>query len=167
MAWSEIIFGTILVLVLLGLGAFFGTEQFRHLRSLSHLQLPDEELRYERNKTRRRLFSSALLMLIGVLLASSLIFHEPTAQQIADQREAFTAEDAPPFTEEQRAFLRIWGGTWIVLLLTLMAVVLLAAVDLWATRRHGLRLYRKLREDRRAMVRRQVERLRREREEDE
>jgi hypothetical protein len=82
---------------------------------------------------------------------------------LAEQRDGLDADAAPEFTAEEKVFLRIWGGTWIALLLVLMLVLVLAAVDLLSTRRYALRQYRKLQEDRRAMVARQAKRMRRER----
>lgn len=163
----EIVFGGVLVVVLLAVALVFGAAQVRQLRRLRTLELPDEERRYETGKARRRLLTSGLLLLMSVLFTWLVLLHEPAAQRLADEREAFDAVTAPPFTAEQKRFLRIWGGGWVVLLLLLMVVVLLAGLDLWATRRHGLRQYRKLQADRRAMIARQASRLRREREDEE
>ena len=44
-----------------------------------------------------------------------------------------------------------------------MAVIFLAALDFWATRRYGLHQHRKIIADRRAMIEREVSRLRQER----
>jgi hypothetical protein len=59
----------------------------------------------------------------------------------------------------------LYGVYWIVLLVVLMAVVVLAGIDLWETRRRGLRERRKLLDDQRVMLRRQMTRWRRERDE--
>jgi hypothetical protein len=48
----------------------------------------------------------------------------------------------------------------VALLVVLLAVVVLAALDLLAIRRWGLRQFRKLQADRRAMIERQASRLR-------
>lgn len=163
MSWSEIIFGSALVAGLTALGCFFGQRQWQHLRELRTTSLPDEEMTWERRKAWRRLISSGLLLVLAVLLGMLLAVYEPAAQRLADEREGLTAEEAPPFTAEQRMFLRIWGGTWIAILLVLMTVVFLAAIDLWATRRYAQRQFRKLQADRRSMIERQMIRLRQER----
>jgi hypothetical protein len=125
--------------------------------------MPEEELHYERGKARRRLFSCALTLLLAVLLVALLTFLEGPAQQIADHRAAQAADEAPAWAPGQVQLVRIWGWTWLVFLVVLMIVVLLAAVDLWATRRFALRQYRKIAQDRRAMIERQANRLRQER----
>jgi hypothetical protein len=160
-SWSQIIFGSALVAALAVLSVVIGWRQVGALRRLRGQSLPDEEQRWERRKAYRRLVSSGLTMVMAVLLAVLLAFYEPAAQRLADERAAL--DPKPPFTQEETAFLRHWGGAWVALLLVLLAVVLLAAVDLWATRRYALRQYRKLQADRRAMIERQASRMRQER----
>jgi hypothetical protein len=161
-SWPQIVFGTLLVAVLLFLSLFYAWRQVRALRALRQApELPPEEARYERTKAWRRLVSCGLTLALAALLAGLLTFLEDRAQELADRREAVAAgEEPPPLTPEERALARRWLWGWIVLLLVLLAVVLLAAVDLWATRRFGLRQYRKIQADRRAMIERQVSRLR-------
>lgn len=163
MAVSEVLFGSVLVVILVLLSLVFGVRQVRELRRLRGLTLPEEEMRYERRKAWRRLVSSGLTLILAILLGGQLLLHEPDAGRLAQEREGYDATNAPAFTDEQKLFLRIWGGTWIALLLVLLAVLILAAIDLWATRRYALKQYRKIQADRRAMIQRQTARLRQER----
>jgi H+/gluconate symporter-like permease len=162
--WTQYLFGGLLVAALLLMAFFYGARQLRQLRRLRQAtDLPDDERDYEWRKARWRLVSSGLLLLLALLLASVLLFLEGPAQTLADQREALhQAGQNPPFDAEQKHFLRWWGGSWIAILLTLLAVVFLAALDLFATRRYGLRQHRKLQAERRDMIARQVSRLRQE-----
>jgi hypothetical protein len=82
---------------------------------------------------------------------------------VASRVASLDAPAVPLLTPDERFFLRIYGGAWIGILLALLALVLLAAVDVWSTRRYGLRAQRKIQDDRRAMIARQVARLRQER----
>jgi hypothetical protein len=159
----QIVFGVLLVAALLFLSVFYGVRQVRVLRQLPRAALPQEEWRYERGKARRRLVSCALTLLLAVLFAVALAYLEAPAGALAEQREGLSAADAPPFSDDQRHFLRLYGGYWIAVLLVLLVVILLAALDLWATRRFGLRQHKKLQADRRAMIEREVVRLRGER----
>lgn len=167
MAWTQYLFGGLLVVALLLVASYYGTRQLRQLRLLRQaVDLPDDDRQYELRTARRRLVSSGLLLLLALLLAGVLLFLEGTAQDLADQREALhVAGQNPPFDPGQKHFLRWWGGSWIAILLTLLAVVFLAALDLFATRRYGLRQQRKLQAERRAMIERQVSRMRQERNE--
>lgn len=164
MHWSEIVFGSLLVVVLLGLAVVYGWRQWQALRRLGDgSALPEEELRYERRKARRRLVSCALLLVMAVLLVVLLAVFGDQAQRLAD-----ASAEAPPVEARDRPleevrFLRRWGWTLIAFLLALLAVLALAGVDLMETRRYGLRQYRKLQAERRAMIQRQTARLREER----
>ncbi len=163
MGWPQIVFGVLLVAALLFLALFYAVRQVHALRALRSGDLPDDEARYERGKAWRRLASCALLLVLAGLLAVALAYLEAPAQIIAEQREGHDASTAPPFTPEQRDVLRLWGWNWIAILVVLLVVVALAAIDLWATRRFGLHQAYKLQADRRAMIERQVIRMREER----
>jgi hypothetical protein len=158
---SEVIVGLILALGLLALALYVGVRQVVLLRRLGPDSLPAEEYHYERRKARWRLASAALLLLMGCLLAG-LQFYEARASELARRSEQHGGEPVP-LTDQERSFLRRYIGSWIALLLVLLAVLVLAALDLWATRRYGLKQYRKLSEDRRAMIQRQVNRMRQDR----
>jgi len=164
-AWSEIIFGAVLVVVLLFVAVLYGVRQIvslRQLRAAEEMGL--EERAYLHGRARRRLVMSLLLLVLGVIFTAGLVYLETPAQQLADQREAQEQQgDSAPLSPEQRPFARLYLSFWIVFLLLLMAVVLLAAVDLWATRRYGLRQHRKLIADHRAMIEREIARYRQER----
>lgn len=164
MHWSEIAFGSLLVVLLLGLALLYGRRQWLALRRLrDESALPDEELRYERRKARRRLASCALLLVLAVLLTVLLTVFGDQAQRLADASAEAGPVETREIAAEDKVFLRRWGGTLIAFLLTLLAVLALAAVDLMETRRFGLKQYRKLQAERRAMIQRQTARLREER----
>jgi hypothetical protein len=161
--WSQIVFGSVLVAVLLLLSGTYGRRQLVALRRLRDETLPAEEARHERAKAIRRLVSCALLLVLGLLLAGVLLWPEPAMQSIIDEYKGVAA---PEYTPEQKQMIRVWGGTWIAILVLLLIVVALAAADLWSTRGHALRQFRKLQADRRAMIQRQSGRLREEREQE-
>ena len=153
MAWSEIVYGSLLVAVLLLLSSYFGWRQWLVLRRLRATPLPGEEAQYERRMAYRRLVSCGLTLSLGLLLAGALSLYDPAFMKIhADELEP-----------DQRQMLRVWGGSWVAILLLLLVVVGIAALDLWSTRRHALQQFRKLQADRRAMIQRQSTRLREER----
>ncbi len=163
MPWYQTLFGAVLVVVLVGLAVYYGRLQLLELRRLRLLQdiLPDEEARYERRKSYRRLITSALLLVLGVLLIVLLTYERP-AQQIVEVRKMLADPDTP-FTEEQREFLRPWLWTWLSFLVVLMAVIVLAGLDLMSTRLFAIRQFRKLQADRRAMIERETQRMRQQR----
>ncbi len=159
------VFGAVLVVVLLFVAILYIVRQilsFRHLRGTE--EMPHEEHAYLSRRTRRRLFTSMLLLLLGGMLLVDLLFLEVPAQQIAEQQDRLQQEgDAPPLNEEQRSFARVYGWFFVLFLVVLMVVVFMAALDYWATRRYGLRQHRKIVDDRRAMIERELSRLRQQR----
>jgi hypothetical protein len=162
--WNVIISGALLIAVLLGVAGFYAWRQVLLLRRLRQRQdLPSEEDVFLRRQAWRRLINSGLMVVLAGLLGYNLVCIEGRVQQVADEREGFTAENAPEFTPQERHLLNYWVGLQIATLLVLFVVLLLAAVDLFSTRRYAREAYRKLQADRRAMIERQVIRLRQER----
>jgi hypothetical protein len=148
-----------IALGVVSLSVVYTRRQVLALRKLRETpDLPEEETRRERRQCWRRLVSSVLLLLIAALIVVAELWLERPAQVLADRDKSLF-----PLTDDERAFLRLWGAVWIAVLLLLFVVVVLALVDLWAIRRYSRIQHRKLRDDRRAMIARQLQRLRQER----
>ena len=160
MAAVQHVFAFAIAIAISFLSLFYARRQLLALRRLRETpELPTAELHRERNQSRRRLISSGLMLLIAVLLVIAQLWLESPAQRLADLRD----HSDVPLTDNQKDFVRLYGAVWIAILLLLLAVILLAAFDLWAIRRYGRQQHRKLSDDRRAMVARQLRRLRQER----
>jgi len=160
--WTQLIFGVLLVIVLLGMAGYYGWRQVQALRDMRRGgdNLPVEDRRYARNMAWRRLLGSVLMLLFAGLLIGSFTLEEP-AKELGEQGEAALAngEEFVP-SQEQSDFRDFYVKYWIVALLVLLAIVTLAALDFFAIRRFGRRHYRQIQEDRRAMIEREVSRLR-------
>lgn len=165
MGWPQIIFGVVLVVVLLSVAILYVVRQIVQLRRLrSSEEMALEERAYLHGRARRRLVTSLLLLVLGLMLAAALIYLEAPAHRLADEQAAKEQQgDRTPLAPEKREFAQFYAWFWILFLLILMAVVFLAALDYWATRHYGLRQHRKIIDDRRAMIEREVSRLRQER----
>jgi hypothetical protein len=163
--WPQIIFGVALVLVLLSVAILYIVRQIvalRRLRATEEMAL--EEREYLHGRARRRLVTSLLLFLLGIMLAGALVYLEAPAQRLAEEQAAKEQQgDKTPLAPEKREFAQFYAWFWILFLLILMAVVFLAALDYWTTRRYGIHQHRKIIDDRRAMIEREVSRLRQER----
>lgn len=149
----------LIAVALVVLAVYFGRHQVRTLRSLkSEENLPREDRRYLRSQASLRLVSCGLLVVLAGLIAGAyLLGLEGRTDELIRAREAANAQGKqPPATPEQRRFINQYTGYWMVTSLVLLAVVCLAVVDLWGIRRFGLRHYRKIQADRRAMIERQV-----------
>lgn len=157
MQWNQIVSGGLLVGALTALAGIFAWRQVLLLRRLRGPHgLSDEETRWRRGQAWRRLIGCGLMLGLAALLAAALLYLENPALHI-------TAQGPPADTPDNRQFLRVYLVIWIVILLLVLAVVLLAAVDIWSTRRFSLRQQRKILDDRRAMLEREVARYRQER----
>lgn len=165
MHWSQIVFGTLLVVLLLGLAGYYAWRQVYTLRGLGvPEESPPEELRYLRRRAWRRLLGCVLMVVLAVMLGGMMLFLEQPAKELADFGAAAREEGKEPqFDDDQRRF-RVLYAVWnIGLLLSLLAILVTAGVDLLATRRYGLGQLRRIQADRRAMIERQVARMRQER----
>ena len=163
MDWTQLLFGSLLVAVLLALAGYFTLAQFRTLRRLGAVKdMSAAERDYQRCQAWRRLLGCGLMVIFAGLLVGSFWLEKP-AQEFIEQREAAADDESAVFTPEQRDFARLFGWYWIALLVVLMAILTVAAVDLLATRSYGIRQFRQLQADRRAMIEHQAARLRHQR----
>jgi hypothetical protein len=153
--WPQALSGLLLIAAILAAAALLAGREWAALRRLD--AAPEDDRPRLRRQAYRRLVGCALLTALGVLLAGALLFLEGPAQALADFRDAQPGRE---FDDEQRRFARLWGWYWMAVLLLLLAVVLLAAFDLWAVRRHALRERRRLLADRRALLEEQAARRR-------
>src|SRR5205807_7283600 len=136
----------LLVLAVLCVAGFFSWQQVRNLRALSRLDaLQPEDRRHVRNVAILRLTSCACLVGIAVLIGAAFVSGlDARAQEIAEQRGALPDGQKPDLNEEQSATMRLYAACFAAVLLLLFGAVLLAAVDVWAIRRYGLRHYRRI-----------------------
>jgi hypothetical protein len=152
--WNERVCGVLLVAVLTVLAGFYSWRQVFMLRRLRGPHgLSDEEARWRRGQAWRRLCGSALMLALAALLAWAVLVAGERAQSLADQGPV---ADTP----EAHHFFRLYTAVWILFLILLLGLVIRAAVDVWFTRRFSLRQQRKILAERRAMLEREVARLR-------
>jgi hypothetical protein len=155
----------LLVLIILGIAAYFARQQFRTLRGLKLQEgLAGEDRSYLRSQAWRRLVGCLLLVAIAGLLSGwYLTGQDAGIDALGDQLQAQKAAGEPVPRPEQEQAKRFYLYYLIVVLLLLLALVLVAAIDFIAIRRYSRRHFRKLYDDRRAMLERQLAELRRER----
>jgi hypothetical protein len=159
--YTEIVFGALLVLLLLGLAGFYSWRQIRMLRRLrSDRSFSNDERRYLRRQAWRRVACSVLMVLFAGLLVGSYFVEGG----LGSLHEA--AGQSPKPDQEQRAFIYFFLSYWILGILLFFGIVTLAAIDWFATRRFTLRQLKQMHESHQAMLDQQAERLRRQRAED-
>lgn len=155
---------SLLVLVVFIAAGFFAWQQARLLAGLRrNASLAPEDYRYLRNQAWRRLFGCALLISVGVLMTWYYVSGiDALIDQLGEAKEA-QAQGGPPLNVEQERAARFSLHYVGAVLLLLMVLLFVAAWDVWAIRRFGARHYRRILDDRRAMLQRQLAQLRRER----
>jgi hypothetical protein len=152
--YVELIFAGLLVVLLLGLGGYFGWRQLRMLGVLKkdNPYSPAERL-YLRRQVRRRLIGSGLLIAFAVLLVGFYFLG-------IGSPESNGAEKGDGPNAEQARRLWLFTSYWVVALLLFLAIICVALIDLLATRRFTLRQLQQLHDQQEALFQEQAARLR-------
>lgn len=140
---TELISASSIVLVLWGVAAYYGWRQLQVFKRLRQQDANAEDRQYYRAQGVRRLVSSALMAVMGAVLAAS-----------------YWTGAVGPDTARNNAVTIL---AWIFFSVLLLAVIIMAFLDVRATRRYGIGQYRQLQADRREMIEREVARMRSER----
>ncbi len=149
----------LIVGVLLSLSGCYGWKHLRNFRRLrAQRDLPPADRRYHLGQVCVGLTGSLLMVVLAGLVGGSyLLGLEKRADQLPEEAQAQAAEgEKPALDPEQREFLNRYTTLWSAALLVLMLLLLLAAYDLWAIRRYGLRHHRQIQEDRREMIKKEL-----------
>jgi hypothetical protein len=158
---TELVFGALLVVLLLGLAGFYSWRQIRMLRTLgrdspgsSSSWFTVDERRYLRRQAWRRIASSVLMVLFAGLLVGSY-FVEGALASLHEGAE----QSAQP-NPEQRAFIYFYSWYWIVGILLFFGILVLAAIDLLATRRFTVRQLKQMQDGHQVLLNQQAAQLR-------
>jgi len=156
---SPLAIALLLALVLMGLGFVTGAAQVLGLRRLAARKLvPLDEANYLRNRHRRRLLTGSILFLVGVIIAAAYVSGMETNVDNLKPKAALEGEPeaAPEMTEEQKGLVRLWSATWAVVMSLVFVLVGLAFADVVATRRYWFGIYREIRDEHQARLRRDL-----------
>lgn len=153
---NAMIVALILAVPLILLGFASAYQQLRGRRDLAaRTHVPSDERAYLQGRYRRRLLAATIMIIAGVMIAAAYLSGmEATADALKpgldDQGEK------QPLAEQDKQFLRMYGLYWISVVLLAFALVGIAIKDAWATRRYWLRLYREMKADHNAKLRRDL-----------
>lgn len=137
---GEILFGSVLAVMLVALAAYYAWRQkgvLQMLRATTNLSLEDRL--YLRRQVSRRLWCSLLMLVFAAMLVGSFFLRYEAPGEGAEK-------------DAQREFA--WQVTlyWAGALLVLFGIIALAAGDIWAIARFARRKQRQLESDRRAIL---------------
>lgn len=156
---AEYLIAGLLVVASVGVATVFGYRQARQLRANANPSTDDQKFAYR--TARRRLLIGLLLGVAGVLMAATYLAGWATSvDAIGEQRAGKAVEDHRPLDSNERAVMRAFGYSWIGVLVLLLAIVCLVGWDLHDVRRHWRHSLNRLRDDRRAMLNRQIANIR-------
>jgi len=164
----EQVFAIVLIFTLLGVSGYFAWRQFRTLQWLkTQPQMMPEDRTYYRRQVIRRLMGCGLTLILAGLLIGIFAFGVMAGLDQLAAQGGQARKDGTKLTEEQQDFVRFSFSYLGVLMLVLFVLLSVVFVDVMAIRRFGMRHRKRIRDDRRAMLMRQLPLLRREREEKE
>jgi hypothetical protein len=125
---------------------------------------PREDQVYHRRQAWRRIAGCVLLSSIAVMISVWFLTgqHE-RIDKVGDEIQARRAAGDVGLTPEQEGAKQFFAYYWIAILVQLFALVLLGVFEMGAIRRYAIRHSRQIRDDRRAMLERELAALRRER----
>jgi len=157
---AEIIFGSLLIVALLGLAGYAGWRQKKTLEKLRRQDLSREDRLYVHKQVQRRLLCCVLMAVLGGMLVGWFFLENQFRTEAAAVEKV---DEKPADDAERRNTVQFITFYWIAFLLLLLVVLFLAAFDLVATARFGFRHQRQLEAERRAMLESEALRIRRER----
>ncbi len=142
--------GLLLAVGLVAVGLFTAARQRKALRALGDEPfLPDEDRTYRRGLARRRGATSAVLVLIGALIAVYYLSGMDARMDAIPERDRATNPDGTPEPrpESDRQFARLVAVYWSVVMGLVFVAVCLAVKDFWATRTYWMARYKELKAD--------------------
>ncbi|MCX7665324.1 MAG: hypothetical protein N2112_07255 [Gemmataceae bacterium] len=116
--------------------------------------LASTERAYLRNKGYRRLLNAGfMLLLAGMFAGGSLFGLHSEFERIMPRDRIIPIEDRP---EADKVFLKWWAIYWISVLATVAVIAFIALLDLLATNHYANAEIRRLREENRAILERDL-----------
>lgn len=154
---SPLLIALVLGLGIVALGVATGVAQVRGLRRLSaRTHVPSDEFRYLRNRHRRRLVTATALAVMGGMVAGAYLSGMEEVAEKLGQPRGPDEPPRPPMTDEERNFVRAWGVYWVAVVGLVFVLVALGFLDAVATRLYWLGIYRELRDEHKAKLRRDL-----------
>jgi hypothetical protein len=128
--------------------------QVRTWRRLRTESLASDDRRYLRGVCQRRTINGVLLLVLAGMLAGAYL---SGGQQELNRIAGLPLQDPPgERTPEDDQFVRSWAMYWIVVLVVLFAVIVLAVADYTATSLYARQQLRRIRNEQRTLLERDL-----------
>lgn len=152
--------------IVMGLALFYGLRQFLALGRVRLLtDISDEERQYLRRQTWIRLLGCLFMLALGTMLAGAYVSGlERKANELGEHMEKQQAEGKEVVLDgEQLAFREFYRWYWLGVLALLLAILILAGLDILTIRRFRKRQMQQISSDRKAMLQEELARIRHQR----
>jgi len=128
--------------------------QVRNWRRLRSESLASDDRRYLRGVAQRRTLNAVLLLVLAGMLAGAYL---SGGQQELNRIAGLPAQDPPgEQTPEDKEFVKSWAIYWIVFLVLLFFVIVIAAADYTATSLYARQQLRRIRDEQRTLLERDL-----------
>ncbi len=155
------VFGILLAVSLILIGALTAVRQRRAIRALAAEQfVADADRRYRNGQARRRVATSVLLVVVGAMIGWYYASGMDARMDAIPERNKIGAPpqdgEPDPQAEADKRFTKTVGFYWIGVLGLLFVAVCFAVLDVWYTRRYWMARYRELKADHDAKLQRDL-----------
>jgi hypothetical protein len=164
----EVVIGCLFIVLLLALSGWFGWQQIQNLRGLrSRGQMSPEDFSHFRRQAYRRLIGCALTALLAFMFIGYIFGIGNRLDRLSDRADEARAQGVQPqqLQENEKADVSFAWNYVMIMIVVVFAWLGVACMDIMAIRRYGMRHRRRIREDRVAMLQRQIPQWLRERRE--
>jgi hypothetical protein len=128
--------------------------QVRNWRRLRSESLASDDRRYLRGIAQRRTLNAVLLLALSAMLAGAYL---SGGQQELNRIAGLPGQDPPgEQTPEDKEFVKSWAIYWIVFLVLLFFVIVIAAADYTATSLYARQQLRRIRDEQRTLLERDL-----------
>jgi hypothetical protein len=145
---------------LAGLGLASAAFQVRGMRRLAaRTHVPSDEFAYLRNRHRRRLLASAMMVVIAGLIAGAYLSGmENRADALGEHDPNAPRDEAGKrvIQPDERLFVRAWGTYWVLAIVLVFAWIGIAVLDARASLRYWMGVYQQMKEDHQTKLRRDL-----------
>lgn len=143
-----------LAALLAGIALVSLRHQVRNWRRLRTESLASDDRRYLRGQYRRRTANAVLLLILAGMLAGAYL---SGGQQELNRIAGLPLQDPPgERTPEDDQFVKSWAVYWIVVLCVLFFVIVIAAADYTATSLYARQQFRRIRNEQRTLLERDL-----------
>jgi heme A synthase len=155
------VFGLILAATLILAGTVTALRQRSALRAVGEERfLADEDRLYRRGQAKRRMATSALLVVIGALIGGWYLSGMDARMDAIPERNKGAAPpdggEPDPQAEADKQFTKFVGFYWIGVMGLVFVAVCLAVLDFWYARKYWMARYKELKADHEAKLQRDL-----------